>query len=148
MIAFPTAAQRSDSDNAYVFEEGEVYGFNVIVTDGDRAVRAAPDFPSREPGRELTGTTAPSLQFKTADTSRTTIFSKTQSTYQLKMKTSRATFSEISQKAGSFPFTLRLMEDETRARMGVRECVQHNLVRGYDLLYVSLILSVCSPLPV
>jgi hypothetical protein len=64
------------------------------------------------------------------------------------MKTSRATFSEISQKAGSFPFTLRLMEDETRARMGVRECVQHNLVRGYDLLYVSLILSVCSPLPV
>lgn len=45
MIAFPTAAQRSDSDNAYVFEEGEVYGFNVIVTDGDRAVRAALIFP-------------------------------------------------------------------------------------------------------
>lgn len=41
LIAFPTAAQRSDSDNAYVFEEGEVYGFNVIVTDGDRAVRSA-----------------------------------------------------------------------------------------------------------
>lgn len=79
-------------------------------------------------------TAVPRSQFKTADTSRTTIFSKTQSTYQLKMKTSRATFSEISQKAGSFPFTLRLMEDETRARMGVRECVQHNLVRGYDLL--------------
>jgi len=50
------------------------------------------------------------------------------------MKTSRATLSELSTKAGSFPFTLRIMEDETRARMGVRECVQHNLVKGYDLM--------------
>lgn len=82
-----------------------------------------------------------SLQPKAADTARTTIFSKTQSTYSLKMKTSRATFSEISTKAGSFPFTLRIMEDEVRARMGVKECVQHNLVRGYDLLCVPLSLS-------
>ncbi|BGP38573.1 hypothetical protein JCM10450v2_002522 [Rhodotorula kratochvilovae] len=109
LVAFPTAAQRSDSENAYNFEEGEVYGLNILVTDGERSP-------------------------KTADTARTTIFSKTQSTYLLKMKTSRATFSEISTKAGSFPFTLRIMEDETRARMGVKECVQHNLVRGYDLL--------------
>ncbi|GAA5892609.1 hypothetical protein JCM5296_006174 [Sporobolomyces johnsonii] len=108
LVSTPTASQRSDSDNAYVFEEGEVYGLNIHVTNGDKTP-------------------------KTADLSRTTIFSKTPTTYMLKMKTSRATFSEISQKAGSFPFTLRIMEDETRARMGVRECVQHNLVKGYDL---------------
>ncbi|GAA5967151.1 hypothetical protein JCM11641_000456 [Rhodosporidiobolus odoratus] len=108
LIAFPNSNQRADSENAYTFEEGEVYGFNVIVTDGERTP-------------------------KTSDLARTTIFSKTQSTYMLKMKTSRATFTEISQKAGSFPFTLRIMDDETRARMGVRECVQHQLVRGYDL---------------
>ena len=76
-----------------------------------------------------------SLQPKTADLARTTIYSKVSgAAYQLKMKTSRATFSEVSTKAGSFPFTLRIMEDETRARMGVRECVQHNLVKGYDLM--------------
>ncbi|GAA5829407.1 hypothetical protein JCM11251_005037 [Rhodosporidiobolus azoricus] len=108
LIAFPSANQRSDSENAYTFEEGEVYGLNILVTDG-----------AREP--------------KTADTSRTTIFSKTTSTYMLKMKTSRQTFAEISQKAGSFPFTLRIMDDEVRARMGAKECVQHNLVKGYDL---------------
>ncbi|GAA5868506.1 hypothetical protein JCM1840_007022 [Sporobolomyces johnsonii] len=108
LVSTPTASQRSDSDNAYVFEEGEVYGLNIHVTNGDKTP-------------------------KTADLARTTIFSKTPTTYMLKMKTSRATFSEISQKAGSFPFTLRIMEDETRARMGVRECVQHNLVKGYDL---------------
>ncbi|GAA5949872.1 hypothetical protein JCM21900_004233 [Sporobolomyces salmonicolor] len=109
LVSTPTASQRSDSDNAYVFEEGEVYGLNIHVTNGDKTP-------------------------KTADLARTTIFSKTPTTYMLKMKTSRATFSEISQKAGSFPFTLRIMEDETRARMGVRECVQHNLVKGYDLI--------------
>ncbi|GAA6061054.1 hypothetical protein JCM10212_000097 [Sporobolomyces blumeae] len=109
IVATPTASQRSDSDNAYVFEEGEVYGLNINVTNGS---------------------TTP----KTSDLSRTTIFSKTPTTYMLKMKTSRATFSEISTKAGSFPFTLRIMEDETRARMGVKECVQHNLVKGYDLI--------------
>ncbi|GAA6037970.1 hypothetical protein JCM8097_009515 [Rhodosporidiobolus ruineniae] len=108
LIAFPNANQRSDSENAYTFEEGEVYGLNIIVTDGDRTPKAA-------------------------DVSRTTVFSKTTQTYMLKMKTSRDTFNEISQKAGSFPFTLRIMDDEVRARMGVRECVQHQLVRGYDL---------------
>ncbi|GAA6019486.1 hypothetical protein JCM10207_001405 [Rhodosporidiobolus poonsookiae] len=108
LIAFPNSNQRSDSDNAYTFEEGEVYGLNIHVTDGDRTP-------------------------KTADTARTTIFSKTTSTYMLKMKTSRATFSEITQKAGAFPFTLRIMDDEVRARMGTKECVQHSLLRGYDL---------------
>ncbi|GAA5884474.1 hypothetical protein JCM6882_005266 [Rhodosporidiobolus microsporus] len=108
LIAFPNANQRSDSENAYTFEEGEVYGLNILVTDGERTP-------------------------KTADTARTTIFSKTTSTYMLKMKTSRQTFAEISQKAGSFPFTLRIMDDEVRARMGAKECVQHQLVKGYDL---------------
>ncbi|BGP14540.1 hypothetical protein JCM10213_001888 [Rhodosporidiobolus nylandii] len=109
LIAFPNSNQRGDSENAYTFEEGEVYGLNIIVTDGDKTP-------------------------KSADLARTTIFSKTQATYMLKMKTSRATFTEISQKAGSFPFTLRIMDDEPRARMGVKECVQHQLVKGYDLL--------------
>ncbi|GAA5838976.1 hypothetical protein JCM3766R1_004546 [Sporobolomyces carnicolor] len=110
LVSTPTASQRSDSDNAYLFEEGEVYGLNINVTNGDKTP-------------------------KTADLARTTIYSKVSgAAYQLKMKTSRATFSEVSTKAGSFPFTLRIMEDETRARMGVRECVQHNLVKGYDLM--------------
>ncbi|GAA5875468.1 hypothetical protein JCM8547_001676, partial [Rhodosporidiobolus lusitaniae] len=108
LIATPTASQRGDSENAYKFEEGEVYGLNIVVTDGDKAP-------------------------KNVDSIRNTIFSKTTSTYSLKMKTSRATFSEISQKAGSFPFTLRIMDDEVRARMGVKECVQHQLVKSYDL---------------
>lgn len=41
LVAFPTASQRSDSDNAYNLEEGEVYGLNILVTDGERSVRPA-----------------------------------------------------------------------------------------------------------
>lgn len=73
-------------------------------------------------------------QFKTADGNRTTIFQKTNSSYQLKMKTSRNTFGEISKKAGGFPFTLRVLDDEVKSRMGVKECVQHQLLKGYEVL--------------
>jgi hypothetical protein len=41
------------------------------------------------------------------------------------MKTSRAVFSEVQKKAGHFPFTLRSLDDEKRARMGVTEAVAH-----------------------
>jgi hypothetical protein len=52
------------------------------------------------------------------------------------MKTSRAVFSQVQQKAGAFPFNIRVLEDEKRARMGLQEAVQHGLVRPYDVQYV------------
>lgn len=52
------------------------------------------------------------------------------------MKTSRATFSEISKKAGAFPFSLRILEDEAKGRFGVKECVQHGLLKGFEVSYV------------
>ena len=52
------------------------------------------------------------------------------------MKTSRAIFSEVQKKAGPFPFNVRVLEDEKRARMGLQEAVQHNLVKPYDVVCV------------
>ena len=40
IVASPSMQQRADSDNAFLFEEGEVYGLNIIVTNGDKAVSA------------------------------------------------------------------------------------------------------------
>ena len=54
--------------------------------------------------------------------------------YSLKMKTSRAVFSEVQKKAGAFPFNVRVLDDEKRARMGLQEPVQHGLVRPYEVL--------------
>ena len=54
-------------------------------------------------------------------------------TYQLKLKTSRAVFSEVQSKAGALPFNIRSLDDEKRSRVGLQEAVQHNLVREYDV---------------
>ena len=66
---------------------------------------------------------------------KTTVFRKTNGQYSLKMKTSRAIYSEISAQSGTFGFNLRSLEDEKKARMGILECVSHALVTPYDVLY-------------
>lgn len=51
------------------------------------------------------------------------------------MATSRKVFSEIQKKAGAFPFTIAMLEDERGRTMGVRECVNHNLLTSFDAQY-------------
>jgi len=108
--AFATPEQRHDSSNNYTLEEGDVFGLDIVVTTGeDNKAKASPDIP-------------------------TTIYGKISATkYELKMKTSRSVFSEISKKAGAFPFTLRVLDDEKRGKLGVGECVQHGLLRAYEV---------------
>lgn len=110
IILNPDADSRSSHEKC-VFEEGEVYGVDVLVVTGDDG-KARPE------------------------ESRTTIYKRSNDvTYQLKMKTSRTVFTEIQKKAGTFPFTLRTLDDEKRARMGVQEAVQHGLLRPYDVVF-------------
>lgn len=66
---------------------------------------------------------------------RTTVFKKSNETYMLKMKASRALFTEVSSKCGTMPFSLRNLEDEKKARMGVVECVSHKLLEPFHVLY-------------
>ena len=68
-------------------------------------------------------------------TSRTTIFARTNSTYLLKLKSSRAVFTEIQKKFGVFPFSVRSLEDERKSRMGLQECKDHGLLTAYEVLY-------------
>merc|ERR1711976_83464 len=56
-------------------------------------------------------------------------------TYNLKMKLSRQFFSEVDKKFNTMPFTLRALEDEKKARMGVVECVKHDLVEPFNVLW-------------
>ena len=51
------------------------------------------------------------------------------------MKASRATFAEINKKFAQFPFTLRALNDEQQARMGISECRSHGLVEEYPVIY-------------
>jgi curved DNA binding protein len=107
-IQNPTDAQRKEHDSCD-FEVHEVYGIDILVSSGDGT------------GREL-------------DT-RTTVYKKRDLIYQLKMKASRQFLSEAENKFVLMPFTLRLFENETRAKMGVVECVKHDLIQPFNVLY-------------
>jgi curved DNA binding protein len=91
------------------FAENEVYAVDILVSTGEGKTR----------------------QMET----RTTVYKKTGTRYQLKMAASRQVLSEINTKFGNFPFSLRDLEDERKGRMGIIECAKHQTVLPYDILY-------------
>jgi len=110
IVLNPQEAQKREFESA-TFAEGEVWGIDILVSSGE-------DGKAR------------------LEESRTTIYQKDSTvTYQLKMKTSRAIFSEVQKKAGAFPFNIRVLEDEKKARLGLQEAVQHGLVKPYEVIY-------------
>ena len=65
---------------------------------------------------------------------RATLHRRTATTYGLKRPSSRATLSEIQKKFGTFPFSLRQLEDERSGKVGIVECVRGGVVRQYEVL--------------
>jgi curved DNA binding protein len=65
---------------------------------------------------------------------RATLHRRTTTTYGLKRPSSRATLSEIQKKFGTFPFSLRQLEDERAGKIGIVECVRGGVVRQYEVL--------------
>ena len=56
--------------------------------------------------------------------------------YYLKLSSSRYLFNEINKKAPTFPFALRtICDDEKKAKLGLNEMTQHDLVDNYPVLY-------------
>lgn len=108
IIQNPSEAQRKEHDK-FEFELHEVYAVDVLVSSGEG-------------------------QGKEKDV-KVTVFKKTDETYMLKMKNSREFFSSVSKKHGTMPFTLRSCENETKAKMGVVECVTHKLIEPFQVLY-------------
>lgn len=66
---------------------------------------------------------------------RVTIYKKTDETYQLKLKASRAFYSVLTHNQGSMPFNLRTFEEEGKTKMAVVECVNHRLIEPFQVLY-------------
>jgi curved DNA binding protein len=66
---------------------------------------------------------------------RTTVYKRNiDKKYGLKVKASRTFFNEINMKFPTFPFSLRELSDEKNARLGIRECLQHELISAYPIL--------------
>ena len=67
--------------------------------------------------------------------SRTTVYKRNpDTTYQLKMKTSRVVLSEIDKSFGNMAFSLSNFEDPKKAKLGITECTTHALVTPYQVL--------------
>lgn len=105
--------QEEDAENKvdeFEFEEGDAFTLDVCFTTGA-------DGRPRETG------------------ARTTVFKRSvDETYRLKMKASRYVLNEVTKRFPTMPFTVRSMEDERQARMGVVECVKHNLLQEFPVL--------------
>ncbi|ODV90680.1 hypothetical protein CANCADRAFT_26191, partial [Tortispora caseinolytica NRRL Y-17796] len=106
IIVNPTESQRSNIESV-TFKEGDVWVLDVLISTG-------------------TGKTISSGV-------RTTIFKKTDTTYQLRLKTSRMVYSEVKKNFGTFPFSARSLNDYKKCRVGLQECQQHNLLVPYEV---------------
>lgn len=62
---------------------------------------------------------------------RATLLRRTATTYGLKRPSSRQTLSEIVKKFGTFPFSLRQLDDERAGKVGVVESVRAGVLREY-----------------
>jgi curved DNA binding protein len=96
--------------DAWEFEENEVYAIDIVMSTG--AGKA-----------------------KEIDSKPTVFKRQVDVDYKLKMKASRAVFSEVNKRFPTMPFTLRALEDAKRARLGMTELVSHGLVLPYPVLY-------------
>lgn len=66
---------------------------------------------------------------------RCTVFKRAiDRTYNLKLKQSRQFFNDVLNRYPSFPFSLNSFEDDTTAKLGIKECQQHELVIPYPVL--------------
>lgn len=66
---------------------------------------------------------------------RTTVFRREMDMqYSLKSKSARSFFSIMNEKYPTLPFSIRGFEDLTGAKVGVKECINHDLVMPYPVL--------------
>ena len=94
---------------ACTFETGEVYAIDIALSTGEGK--------PRETG------------------ARTTVYKRAvDKKYALRNKSSRQFFNDVNKKFPTLPFSIRHF-DEMSARMGVRECVTHELLQPYPVLF-------------
>jgi curved DNA binding protein len=66
---------------------------------------------------------------------RTTVYKRElDAQYSLKLQKSRAFFTEVNKRFPTLPFAIRAFEDPVGAKVGVKECVDHDLLTGYPVL--------------
>jgi methionine aminopeptidase len=122
-----------DSTTSWLFERNEIEGKKkIVLSPGEGSKGEGVPEVGEVWGVEM-GVTLGGGKIKQLE-NRTTLHRRTLNTYGLKRPTSRKILSEVQKKFGTFPFSLRQLEDERDAKSGVVECVRGNVFRQYEVV--------------
>ncbi|PMD40185.1 curved DNA-binding protein-like protein [Hyaloscypha variabilis F] len=122
-----------ESTTSWQFERNEIEGKKkIILAPGDGAKGEGIPEVGEVWGVEM-GVSLGSGKLKNFE-NRTTLHRRTTLTYALKRPSSKKILNEVVKKFGTFPFSLRQLEDERDAKVGVVECVRGNVFRQYEVV--------------
>ncbi|RMJ08421.1 hypothetical protein BHE90_015185 [Fusarium euwallaceae] len=122
-----------ESTTSWLFDRNEIEGSKKIVLAPAEGTKGEGVPETSEVWGVEVGVSLGSGKVKSID-QRPTLHRRTNQTYGLKRPTSRKILSEVQKKFGTFPFSLRQLEDERDAKSGVVECVRGNVFRQYELV--------------
>ncbi|KAI6247192.1 Curved DNA-binding protein [Erysiphe necator] len=118
---------------SWKFERNEIEGKKkIILVPGDGAKGEGSPEVNEVWGVEV-GVSLGSGKIKYYE-NRATLHRRTNLTYALKRPSSKKLLNEVTKKFGLFPFSLRQIEDEREAKVGVVECVRGNVFRQYEVV--------------
>jgi len=122
-----------ESTTTWLFERNEIEASKKIIVAPGEGLKGEGLAEIGEVWGVETGVSLGSGKTKTLS-NRPTLHRRTTTTYGLKRPSSRATLSEIVKKFGTFPFSMRQLDDERGAKVGVVESVRSNLLRQYEVV--------------
>ncbi|KAL2011308.1 hypothetical protein VTN00DRAFT_4026 [Thermoascus crustaceus] len=120
-----------ENTTSWLFERNEIEGKKKIILSPSGGVKGEGSPEVGEVWGVEVGLSLGSGKVKTLP-HRPTLHRRTTTTYILKRPSSRQTLSEIVKKFGTFPFSLRQLEDEKAGKVGLVECVRGGVVRQYE----------------
>lgn len=123
-----------ESTTIWLFEHNEIEAKKKIILAPGEGVKGEGLPEVGEAWGVEMGVSLGSGKVKTIENKRTTLHRRTATTYGLKRPTSRQILSEVVKKFGTFPFSLRQLDDEKAAKVGVIECVRGGVLRQYEVV--------------
>jgi len=122
-----------ESTTSWLFERNEIEGKKkIVIAPGENTKGEGVPEVGEVWGVEM-GVSLGSGKVKQYE-QRATLHRRTTTTYALKRPSSRKILSEAQKKFGTFPFSLRQLDDERDAKSGVIECVRNNVFRQYEVV--------------
>jgi methionine aminopeptidase len=123
-----------ESTTIWLFEHNDIEAKKkIILAPGEGAKGEGLPEVGEVWGVEM-GVSLGSGKVKTIDNKRTTLHRRTATRYDLTRPSSRQLLSEVVKKFSTFPFSLRQLDSEKSAKVGVIECVRGGVLRAYEVI--------------